>query len=79
MSKDELIERLIELAAKRFKAPKEELEGSSDFFDALAIDSFQAMELMTDVEEAFDVEVPDYELQGVRTFEALAVVLESRV
>ena len=43
------------------------------------IDSFQAMELMTDLEEEFDVEIPDYELQGVTTFRALAGVLAARL
>ena len=34
---------------------------------------------MTDLEDEFDVEVPDYELQGVTTFDGLADVLERRL
>ena len=37
------------------------------------------MELLTDVEEAFGVEIPDYELQGVTTFGALATVIKRRL
>ncbi len=44
-----------------------------------SIDSFQAMELLTDVEDAFDIEVPDYELNGVTTFAALVTVIERRL
>ncbi len=45
----------------------------------LGIDSYQAMELLTDLEEAFHVEIPDYELQGVTTFGGLAEVIARRV
>lgn len=79
MSRDELLQKLIELAAKRFEKPAGDLKASDDFFESLGIDSFQAMELMTDLEEAFDVEIPDYELQGVNTFNKLADLLETRL
>lgn len=70
--------RLITLAAKKFKANAETLKADDDFFDALGIDSVQALELLSDLEIEFDVEVPDYELQGVKTFAALAQVIDDR-
>ena len=79
MSRDELVSKLMDLAAKRFERSRDGMNPDDDFFDALGIDSFQAMELMTDVEDEFDVEVPDYELQGVKTFTSLAAVLEKRI
>lgn len=79
MTEDQLIAKLITLAAARFKADAAKLEADQDFFASLGIDSFQAMELMTDLEEEFDVEIPDYELQGVTTFRALAGVLSARL
>ncbi len=79
MTEDQLIAKLIALAATRFKADPAGLEADQDFFASLGIDSFQAMELMTDLEEEFDVEIPDYELQGVTTFRALAGVLAARL
>lgn len=79
MTRDELLEKLMDLAAKRFKKERATLNADDDFFDVLAIDSFQAMELMTDVEEEFEVEVPDYELQGVKTFNSLASLIEKRL
>ncbi|HJL02041.1 MAG TPA: DUF1493 family protein [Polyangiaceae bacterium LLY-WYZ-15_(1-7)] len=79
MSRDDLIQKLIELASKRFERPAAELAPDADFFEKLGIDSFQAMELMTDLEEEFDIEIPDYELQGVNTFTKLAEVIEPRL
>jgi acyl carrier protein len=70
--------KLIELAAKRFKASPAGLKPDDDFFQKLSINSFQALALLSDVERTFDVEIPDYELQGIVTFKALAEVIDRR-
>jgi acyl carrier protein len=74
----ETVTRLIELAARRFGGDASALVPEDDIFDKLGIDSFQAVELMSELEFEFDVEVPDYELQGVRTFRALADTIDRR-
>ncbi len=79
MTEQDLTTSLIGLAAKRFKKPAETLKGGDDFFQALGIDSMQAMELLTEIEEHFEIEVPDYELQGVTTFAGLADVVKRRM
>jgi acyl carrier protein len=66
------------LAGKKFGVNVETLTQQDDFFAALGIDSVQALELLSEIEIAFDVEIPDYELQGVKTFEALALVIDER-
>jgi acyl carrier protein len=78
MSDTNTTSRLITLAAKKFKTSSEQLGPEDDFFAALGIDSVQALELLSDLEIEFDVEVPDYELQGVKTFAALARVIDDR-
>ena len=76
---NETLTKLKELAGQRFGEKAKTLPANADFFEALGIDSLQALDLLTDLEEAFDVEVPDYELQDVHTFEALAAVIEMRL
>lgn len=71
--------KLIELAAQRFKVDAATLAPEDDFFDKLGIDSFQAMELLTDIESEFGIEIPDYELQGVNTFAGMAEVIGRRL
>ena len=79
MSGDEaIVDRLRALAAARFGAAAKDLSADADMFEVLGIDSLQALDLLTDLEEEFRVEIPDYELQGVKTFEALAVVIDER-
>lgn len=71
--------RLRELATERFGPAAAELSGDADLFEALGIDSMQALDLLTDLENAFGVEIPDYELQGVHTLAGLAEVVERRL
>ena len=76
---DRILSRLLDLASKRFRVDATTLSPDDDIFDALSIDSLQALELVTDLENAFDVEVPDYELQDARTFRQIADVVRERV
>jgi acyl carrier protein len=72
------VTRLIELATRRFGGDAASVVPEDDIFEKLGIDSFQAVELMSELELEFDVEVPDYELQGVRSFAALAATIDRR-
>jgi acyl carrier protein len=77
--KSEVLERLLALAQERFGRNGDALDASDDLFDALDIDSMQALSLLTALEERFGVEIPDYEIQDVRTFDELATVVASRL
>ena len=72
-------DKLITLAAKHFKRDAATLKPEQDMIEALEIDSVQALELASELEMEFDVEIPDYELQGVNTLAGLADVLEQRI
>jgi acyl carrier protein len=74
-----IVRRLLELARERFGERAATLSASDDLYEALGIDSMQAMDLLTSLEETFDVEIPDYELQGVRTFASIAEIVERRL
>ncbi|MCA9651815.1 MAG: acyl carrier protein [Myxococcales bacterium] len=74
----DVLNRLIQLAAKKYSVDAAGLRAEDDVFDKLGIDSFQAAELMSELEMEFDVEIPDYELQGVKTFGGLAGVIDKR-
>lgn len=73
------VTRLRELAVQRFGDRAAELGADDDLFEVLGIDSMGALDLLTDLEEAFGVEIPDYELQGVNTLAGLSQVLDDRL
>ena len=76
---DQTVDEILNLAATYFKIPREKLTPDDDFFKTLAIDSLQALDLLTRLEQHFHIELPDYELQGVSDFRTLASRIQSRL
>jgi acyl carrier protein len=72
-------EQILQLAAEHFKVPREKLAPDDDFFKKLGINSLQALDLLTRLEQHFNIELPDYELQGVSDFRTLAERIQSRL
>jgi acyl carrier protein len=76
---DQTTDEILDLAAKQFKVPRETLAPGDDFFKKLGIDSLQALEMLTRIEQHFGVELPDYEMQGVSDFRTLASRIQARL
>jgi acyl carrier protein len=76
---DQTTDEILALAAMHFKVPREKLSPDDDFFEKLKIDSLQALELLTRLENHFRIELPDYEMQGVTSFRVLAERIQSRL
>jgi len=73
------LEEVLSLAATHFKVPRAKLTPDEDFFKTLGIDSLQALDLLTRLENHFRIELPDYELQGVSDFRTLADRIQARL
>jgi acyl carrier protein len=76
---DQTLEEILNLAATHFKVAREKLGPDDDFFKTLGIDSLQALDLLTRLENHFHIELPDYELQGVSDFRTLASRIQARL
>ncbi|MBK9313384.1 MAG: acyl carrier protein [Acidobacteria bacterium] len=76
---DDITGEILTLASTHFKVDRENLSPQEDFFKSLGIDSLQALELLTRLENHFNVELPDYEVQGVSDFQTLAERIQSRL
>jgi acyl carrier protein len=79
MTTDKTLDEILTLAAAHFKVPRQKLAPDDDFFKTLGIDSLQALDLLTKLENHFRIELPDYELQGVSDFRTLASRIQSRL
>lgn len=78
-SLQEVTDEVLQLAAAHFKVPLAGLSADDDFFKKLAIDSLQALALLSRIEDHFHIELPDYELQGVTDFRTLAARIHARL
>ena len=73
------LDEVLDLASAHFNVPREKLAPDDDFFKTLGIDSLQALDLLTRLENHFRIELPDYELQGVSDFRTLADRIQARL
>jgi acyl carrier protein len=78
-SDEQVLDEILDLAASHFRVPREKLTADQDFFQTLKIDSLQTLDLLTRLEHHFNVELPDYELQGVSDFRTLASRIQARL
>jgi acyl carrier protein len=76
---EQTTEEILGLASQHFKVPREHLSATDDFYKKLKIDSLQALDLLTRLEHHFNIELPDYEVQGVTDFHTLATRIQSRL
>jgi acyl carrier protein len=76
---NETTDQILDLAAAHFKVSRAALNPDDDFFKKLNINSLQALDLLTRLEQHFHIELPDYELQGVSDFRTLAERIQSRL
>jgi acyl carrier protein len=76
---EQTIEEVLDLAARYCHVPREQLHPDDDLFETLRIDSLRALELLGRLEQHFQIELPDYELQGVTSFRALAERVHARL
>lgn len=76
---EQTTDEILGLASAHFKISRNEIAPDDDFFKKLGINSLQALELLTRLENHFNVELPDYEIQGVTDFRTLAERIQSRL
>jgi acyl carrier protein len=76
---EQTTQEILELATKHFKAAPGSLKAEDDFYKKLGIDSLQALDLLSRLENHFHIELPDYEVQGVSDFKTLAQRVQARL
>ena len=76
---EQTTQEILELATMLFRAAPGSLQAEDDFYRKLGIDSLQALELLSRLENHFNIELPDYEVQGVSDFKTLAERVQARL
>jgi acyl carrier protein len=76
---EQTTQEIVELAAKQFHLPADALKPDDDFYKKLGLDSLQAMEMLSRLENHFKIDLPDSEVQGVSDFKTLAERIQSRL
>lgn len=67
MAENEVAERIMEIVAEKLGKPKEDLTPEKSLIKDLGADSLDMVELMMDVEDEFDLAIPEGEAQKIVT------------
>ena len=65
--RSEVAERIIEIVAEKMDKPKEEITEDKSFVNDLGADSLDIVEMMMDIEDEFDLSIPEEETQKIQT------------
>ena len=79
MGSQQLYDALTEVLVGRLKVEPEVIKPEADLFEDLGLDSIDLMTAVMAIEEQFEIEVPDSDLEGVKTVEDAVRVLASKV
>lgn len=74
-----ILEKLIALLAEQLDAEAGEITEETDIIDDLGADSLDVVDLVMSLEDEFDLEIPDEDIENIRTVGELAKYLEGRV
>lgn len=67
LSKEEIKDKVLDVLTNTAKLDKSNISSDSKLVDDLGLDSFDAINLMFDIENAFEIEVPDTDVQLLKS------------
>ena len=78
LSMAEGVEERVRDLVKSQLNPDGDFEDAASFMDDLGADSLDAVELIMSLEEEFDIEIPDDEVEGITTVQAAIDFVKSK-
>ena len=74
-----IFDRVKLIIAEELGVELDDIKMDTHITDDLGADSLDAVELIMSIEDAFDVEIPDEELQSVQTVSSIIEFLENNM
>ena len=79
MTRKEINDKVVSIICERTKMAKNLLSDTTNFQNDLGLNSMRLVESIVEVEEIFDVEIPDRKLQKIRTIGNLVDYLNEKL
>jgi acyl carrier protein len=74
----ETIDKVKEILSERLDTPVDEILDSTSVQDDLGADSLDIVDIIMDVEEFFDIQVPEEDIPTLKTVEDIAKYVDSK-
>jgi acyl carrier protein len=78
MSLEEIFEKVRGIVAEQLSVDAAEVKPESNFQNDLGADSLDTVELVMALEEAFDIEIPDEDAEGITTVGAAVQYIQEK-
>ena len=72
-----VFEKVRDIVAEQFDVDSEEVTAESTIIDDLGADSLDVVDLISAVEDEFDVQIPDEKVEGIKTVGDIVAFIES--
>ena len=73
-----VLEKVKAILAEQFDVEEDSLTPESNIVEDLGADSLDVVDLLMTLEDEFDVEIPDEEIENIRTIGTLVKYIEGR-
>ena len=73
-----VFEKVAKILAEQLDVDVDEIKLTTDMVDDLGADSLDIVDLVMTMEDEFDIEIPDEDVEGVRTVGDLVKYLEDK-
>ena len=72
-----VLEKIKVILAEQFDVEEDSLKNDTDLQDDLGADSLDVVDLLMSIEDEFEIEIPDEEIENIRTVGDLVNYIES--
>jgi acyl carrier protein len=79
LSEDSIESKVIQIIAEQLSLREDEIKAESRFVDDLGADSLDIVELIMEMEEEFDIEIPDEEVEKMITVQDVVSYISQHV
>ena len=72
-----VLEKVKDILAEKFDVEEEKITAETDLQEDLGADSLDVVDLLMSIEDEFDIEIPDEEIENIKTVGALVSYIEA--
>ncbi len=74
-----VLEKVKVILAEQFDVEEDSLQNDTDLQDDLGADSLDVVDLLMSIEDEFEIEIPDEEIENIRTVGELVNYIENHI
>lgn len=74
-----VLEKIKVILAEQFDVEEDSLKNDTDLQEDLGADSLDVVDLLMSIEDEFEIEIPDEEIEHIRTVGDLVSYIESNI